>query len=53
MQIVRKHRRAILFVFSLLALAGMTYGFLKRVGVDPLATFRGDPTAAEQTTEER
>ncbi len=48
MQIVRKHRRAVLFVFSLLALAAMTYGFLRRVGVDPLAALRPD---ADQTEE--
>jgi len=31
----------ILFVFSLLALVGMTYGFLQRVGVDPLRMLLG------------
>jgi hypothetical protein len=35
-QIVRKHRRAILFVLTLFALGAMTFGFLKRVGIDPL-----------------
>jgi hypothetical protein len=44
-EIVRKHRRIILFVFSLLALSAMTDGFLRRVGVDPLAMLRpGLPT---------
>jgi hypothetical protein len=41
-QIVRRHRRAILLVLSLLALGSMTYGFLRRVGIDPL---RRDPPA--------
>ncbi|HJK90396.1 MAG TPA: hypothetical protein RMH85_03000 [Polyangiaceae bacterium LLY-WYZ-15_(1-7)] len=40
MQIVRRHRRVILFVIGLLALGGMTYGYLKRIGVDPLAPER-------------
>jgi len=40
-QIVRKHRRVILFLFSLLALLGITYGFLRRVGIDPLRMLLG------------
>lgn len=48
MQIVRRHRRAVLFVFSLLALAAMTYGFLRRVGVDPLAALRPEPVQSEE-----
>jgi hypothetical protein len=35
-EVVRRYRRPILFVLSLLSLAGMTYGFLRRVGIDPL-----------------
>lgn len=34
-----------MFLFGLLALAGMTYGFLQRVGIDPLEALR--PAAAE------
>lgn len=40
MQIVRRHRRAILALFAVIALSAMTYGFLRRVGVDPLAGLR-------------
>ena len=40
MQIVRRHRRAILALFAVIALSAMTYGFLRRVGVDPLAALR-------------
>lgn len=42
MKLVRRHRRGILLVFSLVALAGMTYGFLRRVGIDPLRLERAD-----------
>lgn len=42
-ELVRRHRRAILFVFSLMALSAMTYGFLQRVGVDPLGALRPEP----------
>lgn len=47
MEIVRKHRRAILFVFSLFTLGAMTYGFLRRVGVDPLAAIAGERSGQE------
>lgn len=36
MEIVRKHRRPILVVLMLFALGAMTFGFLKRVGIDPI-----------------
>lgn len=36
MGFVRKHRRVILLLFSLFALGGMVYGYLRRVGIDPL-----------------
>lgn len=42
MQIVRRYRRAILALFAIAALATMTYGFLRRVGIDPLAQLRSD-----------
>ena len=41
-KIVRKYRRVFMLVFGLMAISGMTYGFLKRVGIDPLAAFRPD-----------
>lgn len=37
MQAVRRHRRAIMFVISLFALGAMTVGYLRRIGMDPLA----------------
>ena len=40
MQIVRRHRRVILFVFGLIALASITYASLRRVGIDPLEGLR-------------
>ena len=36
MQWVRRHRQRILLFFSLAAVAAMTWGYLKRVGLDPL-----------------
>jgi hypothetical protein len=33
MKLVRRHRRAIMFVISLLFLVGITAGFLRRVGL--------------------
>ncbi len=36
MQWVRRRRRVILIVFTLGALIAMTFGFLKRIGIDPL-----------------
>lgn len=44
MQIVRRHRRAIMIVLGVGALVAMTFGFLKRIGIDPLAP---EPDAAE------
>lgn len=36
MEFVRRRRKIILIVFSLFALVAMTFGFLKRIGIDPL-----------------
>lgn len=47
-KLVRKHRRAILLVFGLLALASITYGALRRVGVDPLEGLRPEDAAGER-----
>jgi hypothetical protein len=44
MRVVRRHRRAILLIFSVLALSAMTYGFLRRVGIDPLSALRPPAT---------
>ena len=44
MKIVHKHRRTILFVFGLLAVISMTWGFLRRVGIDPLESLRRAPS---------
>jgi hypothetical protein len=49
-RIVSKHRRAILFVFGVLAVVSMTWGFLRRVGIDPLENLRR--TSTETHTEE-
>lgn len=40
MDVVRRYRRAILAVLAILSLTAMTWGFLRRVGVDPLAALR-------------
>lgn len=37
MKAVRRHRRAIMFVVSLFALGAMTFGYLRRIGIDPTA----------------
>ncbi len=36
MEFVRRRRKVILIVFSIFALVAMTFGFLKRIGIDPL-----------------
>jgi len=46
MRHVRKYRRVIMLVFGLGAISAMTYGFLRRVGVDPLESLR--PESAEE-----
>ncbi|MCA9604553.1 MAG: hypothetical protein KC619_03090 [Myxococcales bacterium] len=43
MEIVRKHRRIIMFVLGIAMLGAMTYGFLQRVGIDPLESLRPAP----------
>jgi len=46
-KIVRRHRRKILILLSLLALTAMTFGYLRRIGVDPLTT-SGEPDPASE-----
>jgi len=44
MRWARRHRKRILLVFGIFALIGMTLGYLKRIGIDPL----GPPDDAQQ-----
>ncbi|MEM6956965.1 MAG: hypothetical protein AAF645_14820 [Myxococcota bacterium] len=43
MKWVRRHRSRIVAIFSFGALVAMTFGFLKRIGIDPLAPDRSEP----------
>lgn len=47
MNLVRRYRRVIMLVFGLMALAGISYGYMKKAGWDPLESLR--PEAAEQS----
>jgi hypothetical protein len=42
MRFFRRHRRTIQIVLMVAALGSMTFGFLRRVGIDPIAALRGD-----------
>jgi hypothetical protein len=46
MRWVRRRRRTILLLLGIAALVGMTLGYLKRIGIDPLAP-------ADEAAEER
>ena len=46
--LVRRYRSAIMLVFGLVMLGSMTYAFLQRVGVDPLASLRGESAEEER-----
>ena len=35
MQFARRHRRKIMVLISLFALGAMTFGYLRRIGIDP------------------
>ncbi|MFK7986332.1 MAG: hypothetical protein AB8I08_09900 [Sandaracinaceae bacterium] len=42
MNFVRRYRKVIMLVFGLMALAGISYGYMKKAGWDPLEALRPD-----------
>ncbi len=44
MKLFRRYRRPIQVVLMAFALAAMAYGFLRRIGVDPLDGVRDEPS---------
>lgn len=45
MNLVRRYRKVIMLVFGLMGLAGISYGYMKKAGWDPLEAFRPDDSA--------
>lgn len=46
MKWVRRHRQRFILIFSFGAIAAMTFGYLKRIGVDPLSGFGQEATTS-------